>query len=182
MTYRGYVSWNGVLWSLQLSNKSFQVLGFQNDIYCYLTALVERIVDRHVTYYSRNYKHTILKTPSLAVISRFMNVVSLWKWSHLCMGRLKYLKKLNVWELRAHLPQTELCGQLWCEQIARDSTAKNAEKNHQNRALMHTEETHRQMKRSWDFGWISAFAHIPGIIHYQAVNYIFLQFNAAHRI
>lgn len=36
--------------------KVFRYFGFQNDIYCYLTTLVERIVDRHVTYYSRNDK------------------------------------------------------------------------------------------------------------------------------
>lgn len=80
-----------------------------------------------------------------------------------------------MWYLRAqHLPQTEVCGQLWCKQIVRgDWNPKFAEKNHRNGALMHTEEkthTHTHTKKVMRF-CVTCFiytAHIPVILHYQA--------------
>lgn len=148
--------------------KLFRYFGFQNDMYCYLTALVERIVDRHVTYCSTNDKHTLLKTPSLAVISRFMNVVSLWKWSHLCMGRLKYLKKCVGVKSSALTSDWTLWSVVVWANCNRLDGQERREKPSKQSSDAYWGNTHKQMKRSWDFGFISAF--VPAIVHYQAVN------------
>lgn len=66
-----------------------------------------------------------------------------------------------------HIPQTEVCGPLWCKQLVRgDWNPKTGEKNQGNGALMHTEENTHKKVMSLGTNCCIYTAHIPVILHY----------------